>query len=249
MIGFRDAVKWCMFPGINLHARLRYRILPRYFRRPEPGRSSWVLDAGCGNGMLSYKSYVLGNHTIGISIKEAEVERNRRLFNRGLGIPEERLCFRVHNVYDIDSLAIIFDQIICSEVLEHIRDDKAVCSAFWRNLRPGGILHLCCPNADHPDNRKHVLDVKEQGGHVRPGYTETSFRELLEPLGFKINLLIGIGGPIRQACNKMIRAVETECGLPMAIACFGLVSFLTVIDPVSPRRVPYSLYVQAVKPT
>ena len=47
---FREQIKWLFFPGLNLNARLRFRVLPKFFGRPKPGEQRLVLDAGCGNG-------------------------------------------------------------------------------------------------------------------------------------------------------------------------------------------------------
>ena len=243
----QDTVKWFLFPGINLHARLRYRVLPKHFRRATEQGGGLVLDAGCGNGMLTYQAYLLGHRAIGVSIKEGEVERNRRLFNGYLGIPEERLSFRVHNLYELEALKMQFDQIICSEVLEHIRRDGEICRVFWRVLKPGGVLHLCCPNADHPDHANYPLDPDERGGHVRPGYTADSYRALLEPLGFQLSEPIGLGGPLRQACNKRITAIQESHGLLPGLLLFSLFWPLPVFERRNPR-VPYSLYVQVRKP-
>lgn len=204
----RELLKWWLVPGINLHARLRYRVLPRVIPLADPGGDSLVLDAGCGNGMLTYQAYVRGHRALGISIKDGEVERNRRLFNVYLGVPEDRLSFRVHNLYEVESLGMQFDQITCSEVLEHIPRDEELCRMFWRVLKPGGALHLCCPDAEHPDHVHYLLDPNERGGHVRPGYTEASYRALLEPIGFEVSTPIGLGGLLRQWCNKQITRAQ-----------------------------------------
>lgn len=239
------ALRWLIFPGTNLHARLRWRLLPRFFGIAVPGQDRLVLDAGCGNGMLSYQSYLRGNRVIGISIKPEEVDRCRRLFNEHLRIPPERLSFREQDLYDVEQMGMAFDEIICSEVLEHIEDDAAVCRSFRNILKPGGILHLCAPNAEHPDNVRHELDHEESGGHVRPGYTMDAYRALLEPLGFQIVDSAGLGGPIRQAFNKRIIEGQRRFG-----PVFGSLLFLVALpfawmDPLSPR-LPYSVYVKAV---
>lgn len=225
----REVIKWLLFPGINLHARLRYRVLPRYLPPPE-SENATVLDAGCGNGMLTYQAYRKGYRSIGISIKSGEIKRNRQLFNEWLGIPESCLMFKELNLYDLHALGMEFDHIICSEVLEHIRDHERVCENFYKVLRPGGTLHLCCPNSEHPDNQKHELDPDEKGGHVRPGYTEQSYRELLEPIGFRVSRPVGIGGPVRQTLNKLILRCESLFGLPGGIICFGIVLPLLIFE-------------------
>jgi SAM-dependent methyltransferase len=243
----RERLKWQLFPGINLHARLRFRVLPEKFHGPENGEERLVLDAGCGNGMLAYQSYLKGNRVIGVSIKEGEVARNKKLFNEYLRIPEERLTFAVHNLYDIPSLGRRFDEIICTEVLEHIERDDEVCRVFFEILKPSGVLHLCCPNADHPDNQSHMLDESESGGHVRAGYTFESYKALLEPIGFAVSEPIGLGGPLRQFCNKRITQAQHLGRLPLGLLTFAALAPFAAFDTSSPK-IPYSLYVRSRKP-
>ena len=243
----QDIVKWLFFPGFNLHAQLRYRLLPRYLEALGPSEGRRMLDAGCGNGMLSYQAYRRGNRVIGLTLKEDEAKGCHRLFNELLGIPEDRLSFRVKNLYEVRDLDMQFDEIVCSEVLEHIVRDAEVCRSFYEVLKSGGILHLCCPNAEHPDNANKVLDVSERGGHVRPGYTMQSYRALLEPLGFRIINSIGLGGLIRQWFNsRIIRAQETNRPL-LASVLFVAALPLLWMDWLLPST-PYSLYVKAQKP-
>jgi SAM-dependent methyltransferase len=242
----REALKWAVFPGMNLNARQRYRRLPQYFGAAAGGQERWVLDAGCGNGMLSYQSYLKGNRVIGVSIKEGEVARNRRLFNEYLRVPSDRLEFRVLNLREVEALGRQFDEIICSEVLEHIVDDRGVCEKFHKVLRPGGTLHLCCPNADHPLNRNGPLDADEKGGHVRPGYTLATFRSLLEPLGFSIEQHAGLGGPVRQFFNQRIIKGEAKLGRFVAAALFALSLPFLLLDRGN-AATPYSIYILARK--
>lgn len=246
MEAVRSAVKWLLFPGLNLHARLRNQVLPTYIGSPRNGQERLVLDAGCGNGMLSYQAYLKGNRVIGVSIKD-EVIRNRRLFNDHHGIPEDRLSFRDVNLYDIESLGTEFDEIICCEVLEHIRGDEQVCRSFFRILKPGGVLHLCCPNAEHPHHANYPLDPDETGGHVRPGYTCASYRRLLEPIGFQVSEPIRLGGPIRQACNVAITRTQETLGKYAGLPVFFALAPWAAWDAAEPK-VPFSLYVQATKP-
>ncbi len=242
----KTQIKWLLFPGLNLHARLRSKVLPTYFGRPTNGHERLVLDAGCGNGSLAYQSYKLGNRVVGVSIKD-EVQRNRQLFNEHLGIPEERLSFRDVNLYQVDSLTERFDEIICTEVMEHIKGDREVCGKLFQILKPGGVLHLCCPNAEHPDHVNYPLDPDEQGGHVRPGYTYQMYKDLLEPIGFEVSEPVGIGGDIRQFCNRPITRAQELLGLPAGLAAFAILGPWAALDSQAPR-VPYSLYVRARRP-
>ena len=245
MKSFRQRLRWWLFPGINLHARLRYHVLPACFRRASPAPLD-VLDAGCGNGMLSYRSCRLGHRVLGVSIKQDEVLNCRRLFNDHLGIPVDRLRFESFNLYELDRLGRQFDEIICSEVLEHLVRDAEVVQSFSRLLRPGGVLHLCAPNAEHPDNAASPLDPAESGGHVRPGYTLETYQSLLGPAGFQIVATQGIGGPIREFFNRRIIAIERKCGWVVAFLLFLVAQLLVWMDPADPRC-PYSIYVRATR--
>lgn len=244
----RDRIKWLLFPGTNLNARLRYRLIPKHLQ-PTRGNSQWtILDAGCGNGAIAYQCYRRGYRVLGVSIKD-EVVRNQRLFNEMLGIPKEALCFKELNLYEVEQLGENqFDEIICTEVLEHIRGDHQVVAGYYRVLKPGGVLHVCCPNADHPYHRRYPLDPNESGGHVRSGYTEATYRELLEPVGFEVSRPVGVGGYWRHQGNEWIRAIERIGGVQAGVMAFLFVAPLPILDRVIPST-PFSLYVQARKPS
>jgi SAM-dependent methyltransferase len=241
---FRSA----FFPGVNLHARDRYRVLPRFFLAPRTGTHRRVLDAGSGNGMLAYQSYLRGNHVIGVSFSQSEVEKASALFNDKRGISRERLNFRQENLYALDFPPSHFDEIICSEVIEHLRQDTAVCRRFFELLKPGGILHLCAPNAVHPYNASFPLDTTESGGHVRPGYTLDSYRALLEPIGFRLTTTEGLGGPVRQAFNRRIKHAQERYGASAGIPMFFLALPFLWMDAFMRTKTPFSLYVTALKP-
>lgn len=248
MSTLRTTLKWWLFPGVNLHARLRYRRLPKEFTVASPDRPRRVLDAGCGNGMLAYQAYLRGNSVIGVTFKPEEAQGARQLFNEKLGAPVERLEFRQGNLYNLDFPDGYFDEIICAEVLEHLRRDADVVRSFQRILKPGGVLHVCCPNADHPYNQTFPLDPYERGGHVRPGYTMASYAELLEPAGFRIEKQFGLGGAIRQAFNARIKEVQRRrgaaAGLPLFFASLLALPFESRR---SEREQPFSIYVRAIR--
>jgi cyclopropane fatty-acyl-phospholipid synthase-like methyltransferase len=245
-MALRETIKWLLFPGLNLHARLRGKTIPSYFGRPKAGETRQVLDAGCGNGMLAWHSWKRGNCVLGISIKPDEINRCRRLFNQHLQIPEGQLKFVDWNIYDIDKLGQAFDEIICTEVLEHLSKDHEVIESFRRNLKPGGVLHLCCPNAEHPDNQLTHLDKEESGGHFRSGYSVLELRSLLESAGFRVEEVRGLGGSIRQAINRNLIRIQQKSGFLPGFMLFLLTWPLVAFDPAKPR-VPYSIYIQGRK--
>jgi cyclopropane fatty-acyl-phospholipid synthase-like methyltransferase len=234
-------LKWVAFPGPDVYLRGRVRFLPTFFTAGPVE----TLDAGCGNGALSLSAYRLGNRVLGITLDADQIRRNHEYFATR-GTDPERLQFEVCNLYEVQKLERKFDQIICSETIEHISRDDEVIAAFHAILNPGGILHLCAPNAMHPGHRLGRTHGPEDGGHVRDGYTYESYRALLEPAGFHVVDQAGLGTPFLRVLDAPARAIRNRFGDYAAVPFFMLLWPLTFFDYLNPP-VPFSLYVKAVK--
>ena len=233
--------KEILFPGLDLHTRCRYRFLSRYFREGPID----TLDAGCGNGALSYAAYRRGNRVLGVTMEPEQVKKDNEYFSF-LGTDPGRLKFEVCNLYDLPSIKQMFDQIICSETLEHITRDKLVVQHFYDMLREDGVLHLCCPYSEHPNNKGRICDDETVGWHVRDGYTLESYRALLEPVGFQIVKSAGFGSPLLVKLTNVIQPVLSGKGATFTLPLFLLTWPLQLLDYQDPA-VPISLYVQCAK--
>jgi SAM-dependent methyltransferase len=203
------------------------------------------LDAGCGNGALSYAAYRLGSRVLGVTMDFAQVQKDTEYFSF-LGTDPERLKFQVLNLYDLPQIQQKFDQIICSETLEHISRDKLVVQYFYELLRDGGVLHLCCPNSDHPQHKGQVCTDESVGWHVRDGYTIETYRALVEPLGFQIVESAGFGSPLLVKLANLVHPVLGQKGVTFALPLFLLTWPFQLFDYPDPA-LPFSLYVQCVK--
>lgn len=238
----RNWLRALLYPGLDLHTRNRAAMSRFWKTGPRD-----VLDAGSGNGYLAWLAYRSGARVVAMNIEQAQVEKAREFLIGFRKADPDRLRLEQRNLYDLGTETRTFDEIICSEVLEHLRRDRDVLKEFSRILRPGGVLHLCCPNRLHPRHQAEVLDLQESGGHVRPGYTEAEYRELLEPLGFKIDRVAGIGTQGVYFADLVLRTIRNKIGdlaaLPLLPLALPFV-WLAVLD----APVPFSLYVRAVKP-
>jgi SAM-dependent methyltransferase len=235
--------KWLLFPGLDLNTRLRYRLLPKLFRTGPLD----TLDAGCGNGALSYAAYRRGNRVLGVTLDAQQVARNIERF-RLRHVDSTRLQFETLNLYDLPKLGRTFDQIICSETLEHIRGDRQIVGHFYQLLRPGGVLHLCCPFALHPRNHLGRTDNPEDGGHVRDGYTYDSYRALLEPVGFRLGRRLGLSSPFYLRLDWPIRQLRVRAGDAVALPLFLATLPLQLLERPDPA-ISLSIYVEALKPS
>jgi len=232
--------KRILFPGLDLHTRCRYKFLPDLLLAGDIE----TLDAGCGNGALSYAAYKKGNRVFGVSYVKREVEDTNELF-ASMGIPRNQIDLMELNLYKLETLDRKFDQIICSETLEHIRRHEEIIASFAAMLKPGGRLVLSCPNAPHPENALgRDADTPEDGGHVRDGYTLASYRELLEPAGFRIRSHVGLGSPLLCRLDYIVRHVRVKIGDACSLPLFLLLLPLTLFDYPNPK-VPLSLAIVA----
>lgn len=231
-----------IYPGLDLHTRDR-ATMARFWN---PGTRD-VLDAGSGNGYLSWLAYQSGANVVAMNFEQSQVDRAQAFLVGYRGADPSRLRFEKRNLYDLKDETRTFDEIICSEVLEHIRGDEEIVNQFYRILRPGGVLHLCCPNRMHPRHQIEVLDTEEKGGHVRAGYSADDYQKLLGSAGFRIEKVVGIGSPSVYYADAALRALRSTVGdwlalpfLPLAMTAFWFVQK----DP----PVPFSIYARAVKP-
>jgi len=241
-MSFRHRFRSLVYPGLDLHTRNRASL--RCFWRTGPRD---VLDAGSGNGYFSWLAYQTGARVVALNYEQTQVEKAREFLIGYKRADPSSLRLERSNLYDLTHETREFDEIICFEVLEHLVRDREVAREFYRILRPGGVLHLCCPYRLHPRHQAEALDTKESGGHVRAGYTEEEYRALLQPIGFEIERMVGIGTPAVYHADRVLRAIRNRIGdwaalplLPIALQAVASATF----NP----RVPFSLYAKAVKP-
>jgi len=238
----KNALRRLLYPGLDLHTRNRASLCRFWRTGPRD-----VLDAGSGNGYFSWLAYRSGARVVALNFDKGQTDKARDFLVGFLRCDPQRLSLEQRNLYDLDTEERRFDEIICYETIEHIRDDRRIAREFYRLLRPGGRLHLCAPNAEHPRHQAEILDLNEVGGHVRAGYTLQSYRELLEPLGFRIKTTAGIGPWNLYLMDEVLRWFRTRIGewsaVPLLILALPLV-WTARRDP----EAPYSLYVCAEKP-
>jgi SAM-dependent methyltransferase len=238
----RNWLRGFVYPGLDLHTRNRAS-LRRYWR----AGARDVLDAGSGNGYFSWLAYQSGARVVAMNFDQFQVDKSREFFLNYRKADSGRLRFEHSNLYDLKDEPRTFDEIVCFEVLEHLRRDRDIVRAFYRILRPGGFLHLCCPNRLHPRHRAEELDIAETGGHVRAGYTFNDFRRLLQPVGFVIEREVGIGPQSLYRADEALRAVRNRLGDAVAVPLLPLALPFVWLAGMNPPM-PFSLYVTAVKP-
>ncbi|HMG73504.1 MAG TPA: methyltransferase domain-containing protein [Pyrinomonadaceae bacterium] len=170
-----------------------------------------TLDAGCGNGAFSYYASSLGNSVLGINIDSEQVRKCEE-FRAFLNLDRERCGFKVHNIYDVLSLGQTFDQIICFETLEHLKEDREVLKLFRQVINPDGVLHLCTPRRNRRSYFGEVLSETEDGGHVRFGYELLDLEPMLAAAGFSVNRTDKAMGFFSLKIEELLNRIEMRAG-------------------------------------
>ena len=133
-----------------------------------------VLDLGCGFGRHAYEAARRGARVVALDAGRDEVDGVLATFvamaEAGELVPGAARAAVVQG----DALALpfadgAFDRVICSEVLEHIPDDRAALAELARVLRPGGTMAITVPRFT-PELVNWALSDEYHsvpGGHVR----------------------------------------------------------------------------------
>ena len=151
-----------------------------------------VLDLGAGAGRHSYECFRRGARVVSLDYDYDELPEVGKLFwamKEAGEAPADGLGACING----DALRLpfpdnTFDRVICSEVFEHIPDDRGAMAELTRILRPGGVLAATVP-AWFPEKVCWALSAEyhaplSQGGHVRV-YTEAELRARLSEAGLE----------------------------------------------------------------
>ncbi|MDD5238342.1 MAG: glycosyltransferase [Candidatus Omnitrophica bacterium] len=152
--------------------RQRYKIIigfVGYFNR--------ILDAGCGT------SKILGAfpQAVGLDINFKKLRFNLSLGNSLVNGYCTRLCFKDDS----------FDALICSEVIEHLKDNERIFLELKRVLKQGGILVLGTPDYSRWSwvmlewLYKRIVPGGYADEHITH-YTQKGLVQKLQGLGFQL---------------------------------------------------------------
>ena len=121
----------------------RLRFVQQGIKEAFPHRAAHslrVLDVGCGNGSeLALPLARLGFQVTGIDIHAPSIEHARQL-----GVNVTNLSYVCGRVEELKAQP--YDIVILSEVLEHLREPRALLLASLEHLNKNGIIIVTVPN-------------------------------------------------------------------------------------------------------
>jgi SAM-dependent methyltransferase len=160
--------------------------------RERPGRA---LEVGFGAGV--YLRALAGHYQ---EVVATDLDQSKLEYVRARTADLPNLEVMLDDITDSNLPAHIFDLVLCSEVLEHIRDTNRAIAGIRRALAPGGLLivstpqrhslmELACKFAFMPGVINLVRRVYREAvfetGHISL-MTERQMRHALESAGFRI---------------------------------------------------------------
>ncbi len=157
-------------------------------RTADLGAGCRVLDVGCGNGRHAAAAYRLPEAVVVAADPcrgDLESARKRLQLHEQMGEHGGGRWFLcAADARDLPHADGAFDLVICSEVLEHVREDRRAVAEITRVLRPGGVLAVSVPRR-WPERICWWLSnayAAAEGGHVRI-YRRRELIDLLEQAG------------------------------------------------------------------
>lgn len=170
------------YPALGLHVRAK-AIMPLLMSIKNPVN---VLDAGCGNGSLTFAMARLYRDAsiTGIDMENALIQNNAVIAAR---LKLVNCSFMCKDVFDIDPVEH-YDLILSTDNLEHVQNDAGLLRLFYQALKNGGVLILHVPHITRHvfgTSRPNFMEIE---GHKRPGYTKNHLEEMLRSAGFTISI-------------------------------------------------------------
>ena len=147
-----------------------------------------VLDLGCGEGRHTITAYLMGNvDSVGVDLSLKDLNTTRQRFSEfeDKDNHQKSLNISVANGASLPFADGSFDKVICSEVLEHIPNYRAVLKEITRVLKTGGIFVASVPRFFPEWVCWQFSDAyhEVEGGHVRI-FNATQLKEDIETNGF-----------------------------------------------------------------
>jgi len=218
-----------------------------------------ILDCGCGRGTYAYK---LSEEYVGLDKDFSSIKLAHNIHPYGMFVVGDATKLPFENR--------VFDCAICSEVLEHISDDKAVLVELAKVTKVKGRLIVSVPNIECKNvfvNWQRSL-IDTEVGHQRRGYSVLRISKLIVDSGFKIQknrydcgpvtavvecCMIKLGGIFEYKPSSLGNLFEGKKSLLVKLAIkiykslFPLIISFTYLDKLLPRRYKSNIVIMAEK--
>ncbi|HOW83861.1 MAG TPA: methyltransferase domain-containing protein [Spirochaetota bacterium] len=150
-----------------------------------------ALDAGCGFGRHSIE-FIMRRARVFSMDMDMECARKTRfalveMNKTGISPDHSNFCAHTGDALCLPFRDNTFDRIICSEVMEHVRDDRRACRELARVLKKNGTIAITVPTR-FSEALYDLLTYEyytSPGGHIRR-YYPGQLAEIMRSSGLEI---------------------------------------------------------------
>jgi SAM-dependent methyltransferase len=155
----RGAYHWGNYFGsllkIDCFLRGRYHLVISFLKKSGAGKSSKVLEVGCGDGALSgliYKTF--GCELTGLEPSPEGIRYCQEMFAQH----HFKGTFEISEGYSFRYPDNHFDFVILADVIEHLQHPDLMLGEIHRLLKRGGKAIVTTPvrTSEHPEDKMHV---------------------------------------------------------------------------------------------
>jgi 2-polyprenyl-6-hydroxyphenyl methylase/3-demethylubiquinone-9 3-methyltransferase len=177
------------------------------------------LDAGCGSGVLTRALASRCRSVTGVDASSDMIQVARNSNSNQTHSVNDPVFEVVETIERLEFAESSFDGVLCSSVLEYLKDPGEAIAQFYRVLRPGGVLLVSVPNKKSLLRRTQKLlhsilknclgiDWPAYLAFSRHSYTYPSFVQLLRSNDFTVESAIGYG-PYMPNISREIRFTKS----------------------------------------
>jgi ubiquinone/menaquinone biosynthesis C-methylase UbiE len=170
--------------GKLLYKNVGNKYAKAFSEKRKPRNGLRVLDIGCEVGLELIDRYNQGYDVFGVDINKEFIKKLEKAFKDN----NAKITLKVADAARLPFQSNFFDEVICSHLIEHVKDDKKVLQEVRRVLKPGGMLCLRVPHIRnlHTSTRK-FLKIKNcytDRTHLRE-YDRAGILRLANSVGFR----------------------------------------------------------------
>jgi SAM-dependent methyltransferase len=212
------------------------RLRSRKIRKNAPITATRMLDAGFGSGAYSFTlaSKVKRINAVDVEKKKIEYATAVSYF--------KNISFQEMDLTKLEFEDSVFDFIICSEVLEHIKNHSVAFSELARVLKKGGTMLITVPYDSNKNRREYT-----KWGHERPGYTENDMQELCMKNGLTVVKSEGWSSNSAEKAFELNYRMAQKNKLICGLTFYPLYGFALLSDRLKAKKDKNEIFFKLVK--
>ncbi len=217
----RAGLRFIGLPHLGLI--MRYR---KIFRSLSLNKEDSLLDIGCGIGLYPLSLANRVKSAQGVDLDYDKIKIAKKIAE---SLKVRNINFKVADINRLPFPDNVFDKVLCSEVIEHIVDDRRAVSELTRVLKKGGNIILTTTSKN-----SLIAHKKKDFGHVRVGYSLIELKSLFEQGGVKIQKIEPYGLFFGRLAWNLNRLCFRHIFLT-ALTFYPLL-FLSMLDNLMPEK-------------